>query len=560
MKENLIESKALLSQIEGLLTELEALQSLLKNKNDEAFESKGHSLLDLLQDVYEKVSHIKEKIPSLAAPIMCECIIESLKYVLSLARQHPQKAEKKIEFEVIPLTEELYTHCYFKIYVGEDKSRKRQFLTLEKPKFYRNKYLEKAKETGEYTYELSIIVVAYNKLEVTKLCVESLLKYVPKDLNYELILLNHGSVDGTKEYFESIAPTKQLDLYKNGGGMHAVHRIVEGKYQLIISNDVLVTENAISNMLACIKSDEKIKWVVPATPNISNLQSITANYTNLEEMYAFAKANNVLDPRRWEQRARLCDPIAMSENVWDILTQTPYFDNWLGFSFPDDRTSLALRRKGYQMMLAKDAYCYHFGSLTLKSEIDEYKSDEGGGGSYNFYLEGRKKFEKECGIDPWGVGFCWSFELISLLPWERKEEMHILGINCGIGSNPLKVKTYLKELGKSDDAVLYNVTDDLRYMRDLQGVSDKVQYVHQLKQLPKVLQGMKFDYIIFEDRLEQYKDPQGLITQMTRQLLKPEGAFAFNCSQQKLLQSIRSKYPGLKSLGNWHSLIGCDRA
>lgn len=554
MIKNLKQGQRILGKIEIFIEALEGLTRLVQEESYLEFDVRGAALIEELEEVHQEMIPLKEEEPSLMTPTMCECVLESLRCVLELAKARSKKTIEKIRFEVIPLLEEVYAHFYFKACIDGDPDKKRNYLFYEKPKFYRNKYLEKAKETGEYKYELSIIVTAYNKLEITKQCVESLLRYVPKDLSYELILVNHGSTDGTKEYFESISPTKQLDLYKNGGGMHAVHRIVEGKYQLIISNDVLVTENAITNMLACIKSDEKIRWVVPSTPNVSNLQGVTENYTTIQEMYEFAHQNNIQDSYRWEQRARLCDPIAMSEDVWDILSHTVYFDNWLGFSFPDDRTSLALRRGGYKMMLAKDAYCYHFGSLTLKNEIDQYNTDGGNGGTYAFYLEGRIKFLEECGIDPWGLGVCWCFELISLLPCDKTSHTDILGINCGIGSNPLKIKEYIKESVHNRDVTLYNVTDDLRYLLDLQGVSDKVQYVYNIRELPTFLEGMQFDYILFEDRLETYEDTLKLIENIMTHLLKEDGLFAFNMGGENLKNEIISKYPNLKSIGNWHTL------
>lgn len=554
MIKDLEQGRRMLEQIEGFLKRLENLIKLVEQGDYLAFNTKGGQLLKAFEETYEQMILFKEEETSLATPIMCECIIESLRYVLKLAIARSKKTIEKIKFEVIPLVEELYAHFYFKGCIEGDYEKKKHYLEDDKPEFYKNKYLEKAKETGEYAYELSIIVVAYNKLEITKQCIESLFSYIPKDLSYELILINHGSTDGTRAYFESLSPTKQLDFHKNGGGMHAVHRIVEGRYQLIVSNDVLVTENAIANMLACIKSDEKIQWVVPSTPHISNLQSIASDYTSVEEMYQFASQNNVLDPYRWEQRARLCDPIAMSKDVWEILSHNSYFDNWLGFSFPDDRISLALRRKGYKMMLAKDAYCYHYGSLTLENEINAYKDEKGNEGSYAFYLEGRKRFYEECGIDPWGTGFCWSFEMLRLVPCNLTGHIDILGINCGIGSNSLKIKDYIKELAHNTDVTLYNVTDDLRYILDLQGISDKCQYVSSLMTLPKVLGGVPFKYILFEDRLEQYEDPCKMIENIMIHLLEEDGLCVFCLSAENLKEEMKNKYPNLKTIGDWHTL------
>ena len=86
------------------------------------------------------------------------------------------------------------------------------------PDLSKNWYLEEAAQTGKYKYDVSVLILAYNHLDYTRRCVESFLQTVPPDLNYELILVNHGSSDGTKEYFEKIGPHKQLNIAVNGGG------------------------------------------------------------------------------------------------------------------------------------------------------------------------------------------------------------------------------------------------------------------------------------------------------------------------------------------------------
>lgn len=141
-----------------------------------------------------------------------------------------------------------------------------------------NAYIAYSEEKKEYKFELSIIVVAFNKLDYTKMCVESLLKHLPQDISYELILVNHGSSDGTKEYFESIHPDKQLDIKVNGGGLNAIVRIVEGKYTLITSNDVIIADHAIDNLYRCMESDESIAWAVSTTSNLCNFKCVMCHH------------------------------------------------------------------------------------------------------------------------------------------------------------------------------------------------------------------------------------------------------------------------------------------
>ena len=49
--------------------------------------------------------------------------------------------------------------------------------------------------------EVSIIIVNYNTVNLTKACIDSIVKYT-QGLNYEIILVDNKSTDGSKQYFE----------------------------------------------------------------------------------------------------------------------------------------------------------------------------------------------------------------------------------------------------------------------------------------------------------------------------------------------------------------------
>ena len=58
--------------------------------------------------------------------------------------------------------------------------------------------------------EVTILVIAYNRLEKTKRCVTSILEHTD-GVNYELLLIDNGSEDGTLEYFQSVQhPLKRI--------------------------------------------------------------------------------------------------------------------------------------------------------------------------------------------------------------------------------------------------------------------------------------------------------------------------------------------------------------
>ncbi len=423
-------------------------------------------------------------------------ILENIRATVSrlISGKYAERIEMKIQFELIPLIEEAYLYARYYLWAVTSDECMEQYKS-DIPSLCSNYYINEAEETGKYKYEVAFIVTGYNKLNYTKICVESLLKNIPKGLNYELILFNHGSSDGTYEYFQTICPTKQLDLAINGGGYDCVSRVIESKYFMGISNDVIIGTNAIDNLLACIESDERIVYVVPSTSNISNLQSISTNYDSLDGFYRFVEVNNVPNPFRWEQRTRLVNPISFARTSViygkDGILINGQLSGATHTAFPDDRLSLFLRRNKYRLMLAKDAYCHHFGSITIKDEVSKSKTA-------NIYNEGRSIFKKTFGIDPWGVGFCYDPVFLNRIVDDEEGHVDILGINCGMGSNSLKIKEQIKEFCHNTDTCLLNITDDEKYIADLEGISDEAALVSDIEGLRLLLQGRSFKYIIWD--------------------------------------------------------------
>lgn len=546
-------ARQILEMIDTLIDAAKYSYSLATENEYLEFEKILNDMIKMLQSINNTIVSINEKNMN-DISLACESITNSINRIIQLSYSRATKVLEKIEFELIPLIEEIKLNFYFWGIAYQDKELIKDYYENKMISLSANKYIDEAEKMGKYKYDLSIIITGYNKLEYTKLCIESLIEYMPKSINYELILRNHGSTDNTKEYFESICPTKQLDVLKNGGGANAVMRIVEGKYNLNISNDVIVTENAISNMIKCMESDEKIAWVVPTTPNVSNFQTIRGEYNDIDEMHEFCKKNNVNDFYRWEQRSRLCNPIELVRSSICFSSKGigygRYYYSENIFSFCDDVISSCMRRKGYKMMLAKDAYCYHFGSITLKDELLKYKDKEGNRGQEVFFNEGKQEFFNTFGIDPWGTGFCWDSELFKYLPCNDIEHVDVLGINCGIGSNPLKVKESIKENVHNLDVTTYNVTDEKCYMEDLKGISDVAEYIDYCSEVDSIFTNKKFKYIIFESKLEIYKNPLLIISRLKKRLVE-DGIISIKTLDKDLQSLIINEYSNAIQSNDW---------
>lgn len=490
--QNLVEQ--LLDIMQTLLKGSAALYVNIQSQNHEVSKTLGNDMYETLTSIQNIAEIYENDTVGWNLSAASASVKASLGKIMFYEENNPVEALHKIEFELIPLLEDMRMNFHFFEMVWPDKEKMDYYYANELDTYDQNVYLEQSKKTGEYRYELSVCLLAYNNLEYSKLCIESLKKYMPENLNYELILVSDGSTDGTAEYFESICPDKLLNVTVNGGGYMAFTRIIEGKYTLFVSNDVIVTENAIENMLKCIKSDEQIAWVVATTPNISNYQNIPLEYGNMEELWEASRRNNISDPYRWEQRVRLCNPIDLSRSdlFHEIHAYGYSYSKKAVLAFPDDRMSLLCRRNGYKIMLAKDAYCHHFGSVSIGKEVQKKENTE-------LYQNVGREFFTVFGIDPWGKGMCYDSSLFRELPIEMSGHVEILGINAGLGSNPLKIKEALKECMHNTDVVLYNYTIKQEEMKDLKGISDISKYLPSWEAFEECNEGRKYQYLMIEN-------------------------------------------------------------
>lgn len=547
--------KQMLEMINTTIEASEYLYKSFKNCNYNNFNQVANDIEDVINIIYAKVIDIKKQENLIInVDLACESVNYSLNRIKALFKSRSKKTLDKIKFELIPILESMYLQLYFWGSIYPDKKRIHEYYNNELISLCHNKYIDESEKSGFYKYDLSVVVIGYNKLEYTKLCVENLLKYIPDNINYELILLNHGSTDNTKEYFEYISPTKQLDILKNGGVPSITTRIVEGKYTLTISNDVIVTENAIENMIKCIESDDNIAWVVPSTPNMCNNQTIPASYKTIEEMHQFSKLNNISDPYRWEQRVRLCNPIDLKRSdIW-------YSSNGIGWGgyfhtpnvrvAPDEKVSLILRRKGYKLMLAKDAYCYHFGGVTRNDEIKNHKDKHGNVGSEAFYKEAREDFIDIFGIDPLSIGVEYDPILFDNLECNDNGHVDILGINCGIGSTPLKIKESIKENVHNLDVSIYNIVDEVRYIDDLKNTSEIVDYISNFEDLDNTFDSKKFNYIVFESKFDTCSNPLKIINILKNKLVE-NGILTIRTVNSSLEKKLETNEIEFSKVGNW---------
>ncbi len=221
---------------------------------------------------------------------------------------------------------------------------------------------------GTYFDGTSIIIPSYNQVDFLKKCLTSIHKHT--NVAYEIIVVDNASSDGTAAYLQSVdGVVRYRVLERNCGFAGAVNvgmMMAKGTSLLLLNNDTIVTDNWLSNLLACLNSDPGIGMVGPVTNNISGDQRIEVPYTTEKEIASFGRRFNVHDPAKWQRTDRLkgfC--LLFRRELWD---RTGYLDEGFAIgNYEDDDFSIRVRLQGYSLVTARDTFIHHFGSVSMKA-------------------------------------------------------------------------------------------------------------------------------------------------------------------------------------------------
>ncbi|MDF2557317.1 MAG: hypothetical protein K0R71_1145 [Bacillales bacterium] len=339
-----------------------------------------------------------------------------------------------------------------------------------------------------YRCKVSIVILAYNKLEYTKQCVESVLKYTDH-VEYELILVNNGSTDETQEYFESIEGAKAFYLPYNCGagvGMNIGIAAAQGKYTAVLCNDFIFTKNWLSNLMNCIESNPNYGYVSPASNFISNFQQVNVQFEDMGEMQAFAESYNVSNPLKWEERQVLLPNVLCSYTK--LLEYIGYYDPRYYFGeFADDDISFKIRRAGYKLIFCNDTFVYHYGHVTTGAEHVNHDSIN----------KGRVIFNEKWGIDAWNDARP-EVNLANILGTPSDSgDKHLLAVNSKCGCTPQYIMNRFKNLSQVKCHV-HAWTEEAKYLKDLKDISDDIHLADKNKTIIDVFKEDIFDYILIE--------------------------------------------------------------
>lgn len=269
-------------------------------------------------------------------------------------------------------------------------------MNFAKENDWENRFLEFKKRCENTVPKVSIVVLTYNNLELNKICINSILDNTAYP-NFELIIVDNDSNDGTKEYLSIIekkySKVKVFFNEKNIGfaaGNNIGIKEAQGNYVVLLNNDTIVTKGWLTAMVKHMENDSTIGMCGPVTNSIGNEAKIEVDYTDIDGLRIFANLYTSKNLNKTFENVRylalFCTVIRR-----EILDSYGVLDEQYGIGmFEDDDYSEVVKRNGYKIVIAEDAFIHHFAGASFKKlEDKEYRK---------IFDENKAKFENKWSV------------------------------------------------------------------------------------------------------------------------------------------------------------------
>ena len=222
---------------------------------------------------------------------------------------------------------------------------------------------------------LTVIIPNYNGKHYLKECFESL---KIQDHSIEVVVVDNGSRDGSPQYIkENYREFTLLQNHENIGFAGAVNQAIKASkcdYIFLLNNDVKLGKKCISNLMECIKEDEKIFSAASRMIQYDDhgkMDDAGDEYTILgwTKKSGEGKSSNKYPEKR--EIFSACAGAALYRR--SILEEIGYFDENFFAYLEDVDLGYRARIHGYINIYCPKAVVYHHGSGTTGSRYNQYK-------------------------------------------------------------------------------------------------------------------------------------------------------------------------------------------
>ncbi len=241
---------------------------------------------------------------------------------------------------------------------------------------------------------VSVIVVTYNNIELTRACLASLDAHSHYG-NIEIIVVDNASSDGSPEFLAGWvkqAGNRKLILNTDNRGFAAANNqglaIASGEYLVLLNNDTYVTPGWVRTMVNHMRRNTGLGLLGPVTNNIGNEARIEIAYESMDEMLVRAAEHT-------RRRIGRIFPLRTAAFFCVMIPRKTYeavgpLDEAFGRGFfEDDDYCRRVEQLGLRVACAEDVFIHH----QLSASFNKLKQQD----RQKLFEENKKTYEAKWG-------------------------------------------------------------------------------------------------------------------------------------------------------------------
>jgi GT2 family glycosyltransferase len=227
---------------------------------------------------------------------------------------------------------------------------------------------------------VSVVILNFNGKKFLNKCLSTVL--ASEQLNFEVILVDNASKDGSTEIAQANFPQSNLMIIRNGKnlgfaeGNNIGARIARGKYVVFLNNDTEVEKEWLKELVEVMQSDETIG---AAQSKLLSFDRKTidskGDFINSYGM-GWMRGLGEEDKLQYDKKTEIFSARGASMIVRkQILHEVGYFDSDFFMLYEDIDLCWRIRLSGYKVSYVPKSIVYHFGSGTSKEDFSREESN-----------------------------------------------------------------------------------------------------------------------------------------------------------------------------------------
>lgn len=290
--------------------------------------------------------------------------------------------------------------------------------------------------------DVSIIIVNYNTLEMTKACIDSIFKYT-SDVGFEIILVDNASNDGSKEFFSCDDRIKYIYCGDNLGFGKANNlglQYAKGRYLFLLNSDTLFLNNAVKIFLdyatnavedvGCIGTflldeNHKVTHSFGSFPTYKNTIDEWVIYPILRQLKLKNKPSKY-DPSFMIRKGHFYVDYITGADIFvkrDIVLNHGLFDPDFFMYYEETEMQFRYRKMGYKSVMIEGPEIIHICQGSSIGDIKFRKKPSYLKGLYLFFL----KHKNHIGLFVfWPIFLCFCILVILLYPVSFTDKKYVI--------------------------------------------------------------------------------------------------------------------------------------